>query len=274
MSRAVRAHRHRPDHAARQPRAPGCAHRALAGVVRRHCANAPTRATCSCSSTAATARRTHRPRTASSASARSRRRSDCKRALVQLPRRHAGARVARARRLHGRADAVPRQRPHRAHASFARCSSTRRYRHGKNGVLLAKSRLLFIAEFAQLLRAEDHRRIARPPRRRTARARSGKDWAAISSRWSIRRADYLTGIGQKAFIAELMPQAPGLREPAAGRRARRDRRSARGHAAGARDARAGRLSLRGLRRHFRRRPHASNAFATTSTRCASRRCCR
>ena len=40
------------------------------------------------------------------------------RALVQLSRRHAGPRVARARRLYRGADAVPRQRPHRPHRAL------------------------------------------------------------------------------------------------------------------------------------------------------------
>ena len=87
-------------------------------------------------------------------------------------------------------------------------------------------------------------------------------------------ADYLTGIGQKAFVAELMPRHPVYVNllPESARAV--DRRSARRHAARARDARAGRLSLRGLRRHLRRGSRRSNAFATTSTRCAQARCCR
>ena len=71
-----------------------------------------------------------------------------------------------------------------------------------------------------------------------------------------------------------MPQASGVREAAARGRARRDRRRARRHAAGARDARAGRLPLRRLRRHLRRGPDARMLSRQHPRGAPDRRCCR
>ena len=65
------------------------------------------------------------------------------------PRRHARARVARARRLHGRADAVPRQRPHRPHRAVLAVPRPGATGTARTAPLLAKCRLLFIAEFAE-----------------------------------------------------------------------------------------------------------------------------
>ena len=108
------------------------------------------------------------------------------RALVQLSRRHARPRVARARRVHGRADAVPVQRPHRAHRALLAVPrpalSHRQERRAARQVPAAVHRRV---------RAISSRRRSSPScaagSSRTGRARSGKDSAAISSRWNIRR---------------------------------------------------------------------------------------
>src|SRR5438132_10326993 len=81
------------------------------------------------------------------------------------------------------------------------------YRLGKNGALLSKSRLLFVAEFAHLFAAKV-----------IAELRGKLDDNGLSPFWEglgrhffameYSTADYLTGIGQKAFIAELMPKHP------------------------------------------------------------------
>ena len=81
------------------------------------------------------------------------------------------------------------------------------YRHGHNGALIAKSRLLFIAEFAD--------RFA-PKVIAELRGRLGTDgksafWEGLGRHFfamEYTTADYLTGIGQKSFIAELMPKHP------------------------------------------------------------------
>ena len=82
-----------------------------------------------------------------------------------------------------------------------------RFRVGKNGALLAKSRLLFIADFAHLFAAKV-----------IAELRGKLDADGLSPFWEglgrhffameYSTADYLTGIGQKSFIAELMPKHP------------------------------------------------------------------
>lgn len=76
-----------------------------------------------------------------------------------------------------------------------------------NGALLSKSRLLFIAQFSQLFGPVV-----------VAELRGVSDEAGRSPFWEglgrhffsmdFARADYLTGVGQKAFVAELMPKHP------------------------------------------------------------------
>jgi arginine N-succinyltransferase len=81
------------------------------------------------------------------------------------------------------------------------------YRHGKNGVLLAKSRLLFIAEFGEHF---SDKIIAELRGRLTPEGKS-PFWEGLGRHFfamEYSAADYLTGIGQKAFIAELMPRHP------------------------------------------------------------------
>src|SRR6266567_3724622 len=82
-----------------------------------------------------------------------------------------------------------------------------RYRRAKNGPLLAKARLLFIAEFADRFASKV---IAELRGRLDANGKS-PFWEGLGRRFfamDYSRADYLTGIGQKAFVAELMPRHP------------------------------------------------------------------
>ncbi len=81
------------------------------------------------------------------------------------------------------------------------------YRGGQNGALLSKSRFLFMANFRE--RFAD---------RTIAELRGLSDEGGRSPFWDgvgrhffsmeFSRADYLTGIGKKAFVAELMPKHP------------------------------------------------------------------
>jgi arginine N-succinyltransferase len=81
------------------------------------------------------------------------------------------------------------------------------YRQGKNGQLLSKARFLFLAQ---------HR--ARFSERIIAELRGVSDANGMSPFWEglgrhffaidFAHADYLTGIGKKAFVAELMPKHP------------------------------------------------------------------
>jgi arginine N-succinyltransferase len=81
------------------------------------------------------------------------------------------------------------------------------YRKGKNGKLLSKSRFLFMAEFphrfAQKVIAE----------MRGYSDENGRSpfWEGLGRRFfsmDFSQADFLTGIGDKHFIAELMPKHP------------------------------------------------------------------
>lgn len=81
------------------------------------------------------------------------------------------------------------------------------YRVGRNGALLSKSRFLFLAEFRE-----------RFARKVIAELRGVSDASGHSPFWEslgrhffsmdFAEADYLTGIGKKSFVAELMPKHP------------------------------------------------------------------
>ncbi len=81
------------------------------------------------------------------------------------------------------------------------------YRVGANGKLLSKSRFMFIAQYPQLF---PERLIAEM--RGYQRADGGSPfWDSLGNhffRMDFDRADELTSLGQKSFIAELMPRHP------------------------------------------------------------------
>ena len=82
-----------------------------------------------------------------------------------------------------------------------------RHRQGVAGRLLSKARFLFMAEFADDFSA---RVIVEMRGRSDADGRS-PFWDSLGQHFfhmDFARADYLTGIGSKAFIAEMMPKFP------------------------------------------------------------------
>ena len=81
------------------------------------------------------------------------------------------------------------------------------HRTGLNGRLLSKARLLFIAEFRELF---GNKVIAEMRGMSDASGRS-PFWDSLGRHFfkmEFGQADYLTGVGNKAFIAELMPKFP------------------------------------------------------------------
>ena len=81
------------------------------------------------------------------------------------------------------------------------------YRASQHGHLLSKARLLFIAEFAELFGAKV---IAEMRGQTDAEGRS-PFWESLGRHFfkmEFSQADYLTGVGSRAFIAELMPKFP------------------------------------------------------------------
>ena len=81
------------------------------------------------------------------------------------------------------------------------------YRDGKNGYLLSKSRFLFMANF----RHQFMDRVVAEMRGVSDDAGHSPFWESVGSRFfsmEFRKADFLSGTGQKAFIAELMPKHP------------------------------------------------------------------
>lgn len=81
------------------------------------------------------------------------------------------------------------------------------HRSGLNGRLLSKARFLFIAEFRELF---GDKVIAEMRGMSDDRGRS-PFWESLGRHFfkmEFSQADYLTGVGNKAFIAELMPKFP------------------------------------------------------------------
>jgi arginine N-succinyltransferase len=81
------------------------------------------------------------------------------------------------------------------------------HRTGLNGRLLSKARFLFIAEFRDLF---GDKVIAEMRGMSDERGRS-PFWESLGRHFfkmEFSQADYLTGVGNKAFIAELMPKFP------------------------------------------------------------------
>uniref|UniRef100_UPI000F090171 arginine N-succinyltransferase n=1 Tax=Pseudomonas viridiflava TaxID=33069 RepID=UPI000F090171 len=80
-------------------------------------------------------------------------------------------------------------------------------RNGLNGRLLSKARMLFIAEFPKLF---GNKIIAEMRGMSDENGRS-PFWESLGRHFfkmEFSQADYLTGVGNKAFIAELMPKFP------------------------------------------------------------------
>ncbi len=81
------------------------------------------------------------------------------------------------------------------------------YRHSRNGSLLSKSRFLFIAS----QKARFNNRIIAEMRGVSDEQGNSPFWDGLGAHFfsmPFSRADYLSGLGNKAFIAELMPKLP------------------------------------------------------------------
>jgi arginine N-succinyltransferase len=81
------------------------------------------------------------------------------------------------------------------------------YRVNRNGSLLSKSRFLFLAQFADLFGkvvVAEMRGVSDEHGQSPFWEGLGRNFFAMD----FDRADYLTGVGQKTFVAELMPKHP------------------------------------------------------------------
>ncbi|HVF65896.1 MAG TPA: arginine N-succinyltransferase [Casimicrobiaceae bacterium] len=96
---------------------------------------------------------------------------------------------------------------HTGHSELASLFVDHESRHGGNGPLIAKSRFLFIAEFAQRFSSKVIAEL-RGPLQADGRSSFWEGFGRHFFAMEYSAADYLTGIGQKAFIAELMPRHP------------------------------------------------------------------
>ena len=81
------------------------------------------------------------------------------------------------------------------------------YRNNQNGQLLSRSRYLFLAEFPELFGPE----IIAEMRGYSDKKGQSPFWESLGRHFfqmEFSDADYLTGLGDKVFIAELMPKFP------------------------------------------------------------------
>lgn len=81
------------------------------------------------------------------------------------------------------------------------------HRTGLNGRLLSKARFLFIAEFRELF----GNKVIAEMRGMSDESGRSPFWESLGRHFfkmEFSQADYLTGVGNKAFIAELMPKFP------------------------------------------------------------------
>ena len=96
---------------------------------------------------------------------------------------------------------------HTGHTELCSLFLDAEHRHGKLGALLSKSRLMFIAEFPETF---GKKVIAELRGSLDAEGRS-PFWEGLGRHFfeiDFSRADYLTGMGNRQFVAELMPHHP------------------------------------------------------------------
>ncbi|WP_137937418.1 arginine N-succinyltransferase [Chitinivorax sp. B] len=81
------------------------------------------------------------------------------------------------------------------------------FRHSNNGALLSKSRFLFLADFPERFASK----VIAEMRGVSDESGHSPFWESLGRHFfkmDFSQADYLSGIGNKSFIAELMPQHP------------------------------------------------------------------
>jgi arginine N-succinyltransferase len=96
---------------------------------------------------------------------------------------------------------------HTGHSELCSLFLDPEYRVGKNGSLLSKSRFLFLA----LCRERFSKRIIAELRGVSDADGKSPFWESLGRHFfsmEFSEADYLTGIGKKSFVAELMPKHP------------------------------------------------------------------
>ena len=96
---------------------------------------------------------------------------------------------------------------HTGHSELCSLFLAPEYRHDRNGNLLSKSRLLFLAQH----RERFSEKIIAELRGVSDDSGTSPFWESLGRRFfsmEFSQADYLTGIGKKSFVAELMPKHP------------------------------------------------------------------
>ena len=96
---------------------------------------------------------------------------------------------------------------HTGHSELCSLFLAPEYRRDRNGNLLSKSRLLFLAQH----RERFSEKIIAELRGVSDDSGTSPFWESLGRRFfsmEFSQADYLTGIGKKSFVAELMPKHP------------------------------------------------------------------
>ena len=96
---------------------------------------------------------------------------------------------------------------HTGHSELCTLFLDKNWRHSKNGQLLSKSRLLFLRAFKERF----SKKVVAEMRGVSDEHGKSPFWESLGRHFftiDFAQADYLTGVGKKAFIAELMPKLP------------------------------------------------------------------
>ena len=96
---------------------------------------------------------------------------------------------------------------HTGHSELCSLFLAPEYRRDRNGNLLSKSRFLFLAQH----RARFSKKLIAELRGLSDEKGQSPFWDSLGRRFfsmEFSQADYLTGIGKKSFVAELMPKHP------------------------------------------------------------------
>jgi len=109
--------------------------------------------------------------------------------------------------VYGQSKTLSLSNDHTGYSELCTLFLSQDYRHSKNGSLLSKSRFMFMANFPNRF----HQRAIAEMRGVSDEYGNSPFWNGLGAHFfsmPFAQADYLSGLGNKSFIAELMPKLP------------------------------------------------------------------
>lgn len=110
-------------------------------------------------------------------------------------------------KVYGQSKTLSLSNDHTGYSELCTLFLSQDYRHSKNGSLLSKSRFMFMASFPNRF----HQRAIAEMRGVSDAEGNSPFWNGLGAHFfsmPFAQADYLSGLGNKSFIAELMPKLP------------------------------------------------------------------